>query len=1352
MKGVLVSLAAFIAAGASELRAQFIWTGDGTNGDVRDPYNWQGGTAPQGLGSEDISFPYSGTFNPLLPVSLGVRNITFGAASGSYLISGRGTLTLTGSVSSTYEGGASITIEAPVSLASGLHTITVGTSDSFGTPIVLLGALSGAGGFSKWGLGELTIDHEGNTFSGGVELDRGVLRVHGDGALGTGAVYMYNGKLVALDTHLDSLTTVLANDFYVSSLAKFGEIGGRGSLTLTGPINLQTGVHITEIYTLGRGLLTLADLVEHDEGTILDFAGEGMVRIAGYADYSGDTHAEGNAAVIFAHGPPSTGYLIAHDDSYIGTEETTNIQSSFLSRVHRTNSIGIVGFDTADLETPAVVSELIDLSVFDGSLRVGTSTAAIFKGTIIPGSYGYHFGGRGTLTVESSLTYETGLEATSGLLLFLKGANSYAGPTRAGAGAAIVFTGDALPNGTAFNVEAGSYIGYTETTTDLSVSAFLRHFNTGSTFGVIGFDTENPSGRIVNAAINLSGFSSSVYLGTATQATLTGLITPAGTDYRFTGFRNGQLTVGTALSGSGAVYVGQDQADVFWYAPGGVTYSPSVTLTGSNSYTGGTYLQSGRLLVGNASALGTGVLHLTNDGIDVGLESTIQGLSISNPIVFENYASLALGGGNDFTLFGVLNSSADGRLDKIGTSTVTLAGDNSTLAAAISVHSGTLCLAATYAAGTGPVSLFNFDGVNDGRLQVNFASAYVHGLTGENQTSVTLQYGNLVVDQNIATEFAGEINGIGALIKLGDGTLTLTGASSYSDATEIDGGTVSVKGGSITHASGDVSLAFNPGDEAQLEIIDGGIVSDRNAWIAYGIGSRGSVRVSGAGSTWNNSNNLNIGYGGDGYLEIRSGGAVASYAGYVGLNGDGSVSVSGPDSAWTATDEIIVGAPGSARDGTMSIQDGGAVTSGRASIGYIGRGDVLVEGSGSHWHSSGFLNVGSSGGEGTLVVTSGGIVSSVTGVVGLDSGYGYVVITGANSAWDLTSGLQVGVNTGVGNLMIMDDAFLNVANGIGTITIGSNYGTGALILGQSEDGVRAGVVNAGTITGGGSGGQLQLATAASSTLPYFLTKDGTAGGSPVALTGSLAVLNFEGYNVLSGTNTYTGGTYLNGGTLVAASNGALGTGTIQFQGGRLSVASGVTLSNPLSLTSGGVLGGNGTIGSAVTVGTGVELAPGNSVGLLNFSSGTTWGPGGTYDIEIQSALGSRGVGYDSITVTGGLTFTATLGSPFTFNLISLDVGGSPGAVSDFNPASGYSWLIAQTDGLTGFNVANLQISTANFTNNLGAGAFSVSTTGNNVYLNFSPVPEPATWILLVLGLGVLGVTVSARRRVLADRR
>lgn len=1335
-----------MAVGASELRAQFIWTGAGADGDVRDPANWQGGTAPQGLGSEDIVFSRSGSFNPLLPVSLGVRNVTFSAATGSYLISGPGTLTVTGSVDSTYDSGIGITLSAPVSLTAGLHSVTIGSAESHGSDILLLGALGGTGGFAKWGLGTLTIDHAGNTFGGGVELDKGMLRVHGDGALGTGDVYMNQGKLAALDTHPDSLTTVLTNDFRLNSVALFGESGGRGSLTLTGTTGFQTGVTNTEIYTLGRGLLTFGDIAETVEGTILDFAGAGMVRVAGNAGYTGDTRVQDNAAVIFASGPPTTGELIVYGDAYLGTEQTSNIQSLFLSHVHPTASVGIIGFDTPDLNSPAVVSELINLVGFDGSLRVGTSTAAIFTGTIIPGSYGYHFGGRGTLTVQSSLSYETGLEATSGLLLFLKGANSYAGPTRAGAGAAIVFTGSSLPSGTAFNVEAGSYIGYTETVPELTPSGFIAHFNTFSTFGVVGFDTENPSGRVVSQAINLTGLSSSVYIGTATQATLTGPITPAGANYQFTGFRNGQLTVGTALTGTAAVYVGEPQEIVFPYAPGGVFYSPSVTLTGNNSYSGGTYLQSGRLRLGHGAALGTGPLHLTNSGDPVGLESTVGELWIGNQIVFDNYASLTLGGTCNFSLGGVINNTVAGRIDKIDTNTVTLLGDNSTMAGAISVHSGILSLGATYAAGTGPVSLFNFDGVNDGQLLVDCPSAYVHGFTGEDQTKVTLHNGNLVVDQNTGTEFAGQISGTGALIKLGSGTLTLTGDNSYSDATEIDGGQIAVKGGSITHSGGDVTLAFNPGDNAGLQITAGGVISDHNGIIAYGTGSAAEVLVSGDGSVWYNANTLDVGLAGDGFLEIAAGGTVTSYAGFVGLNGHGAVSLHGVDSTWNVTDEIIIGAFGSTGVGSMTVRDGSVVSSGKASIGYIGSGDVLVQGSGSQWLSNGYLYVGSGSGSASLVVEYGGTIASATGVVGLDFGYGDAFITGANSAWNLTGGLTIGANSGTGNLVIADDAFVNVAGGTGTVTLASNYGIGALIIGQSENGTYAGVINAATITGGTGGGQLQLATAATRTTPYFLTKDGTAGGAPVTLTGSLALLNFEGFNVLTGANTYNGCTYLNGGTLVVAANSALGTGSVYFFGGRLSIGSGVTLNNPLTFSNGGIIGGNGTFGSPVTVGSGVDLAPGNSVGLLTFSSGTTWGPGGTYDLEVQSAIGARGVGYDTINVTGGLTFTATLGSPFTFNLISLDAGGNPGAVSDFNPASSYSWLVAQTDGITGFNAANIQVSTTGFTNSLGAGSFSVSTSGNNVYVNFSPVPEPAAWVLLCLGLAGWVAAKAARRR------
>ena len=247
------------------------------------------------------------------------------------------------------------------------------------------------------------------------------------------------------------------------------------------------------------------------------------------------------------------------------------------------------------------------------------------------------------------------------------------------------------------------------------------------------------------------------------------------------------------------------------------------------------------------------------------------------------------------------------------------------------------------------------------------------------------------------------------------------------------------------------------------------------------------------------------------------------------------------------------------------------------------------------------------------------------------------------------------------------------------------------------------------------------------------------------ITGSVTVSNYGGYNVLGGTNTYTGGTVLYGGTLVAASNNALGTGNISFSGGRLSIASGVVISNPVTFSGSATLGGNGTWGSPITVTGGIDLAPGNSVGLLTFASGTTWGVLGNYDVEIQTASGARGTGYDSIDVTGGLTFSATLGSPFTLRLVSLDGSGNPGNVGDFNSSLGYAWLIAHTDGITGFNVSAIQIQTTNFTNSIGAGGFYVTTVGNDVYLNFSPVPEPSTYLLMLLGLSAGGLFWRKKR-------
>src|SRR5262249_28146337 len=97
-------------------------------------------------------------------------------------------------------------------------------------------------------------------------------------------------------------------------------------------------------------------------------------------------------------------------------------------------------------------------------------------------------------------------------------------------------------------------------------------------------------------------------------------------------------------------------------------------------------------------------------------------------------------------------------------------------------------------------------------------------------------------------------------------------------------------------------------------------------------------------------------------------------------------------------------------------------------------------------------------------------------------------------------------------------------------------------------------------------------------------------------------------------------------------------------------------------------------------------------------------------------------------VTGTLTLTGSS--------IDLTAGGGTG----FDSTQSYSWLVATaTGGGTGSPTIGV-VSGAGFAG-VGSG-FTTSARGTNLYLNFTPVPEPAT----VLGLAAAGLAVGARFR------
>jgi autotransporter-associated beta strand protein len=318
----------------------------------------------------------------------------------------------------------------------------------------------------------------------------------------------------------------------------------------------------------------------------------------------------------------------------------------------------------------------------------------------------------------------------------------------------------------------------------------------------------------------------------------------------------------------------------------------------------------------------------------------------------------------------------------------------------------------------------------------------------------------------------------------------------------------------------------------------------------------------------------------------------------------------------------------------------------------------------------------------------------------------------------------------------------------GTLTFASNTaaGTGGLDLGFSS-GLAAFTTAAPSVTQLSSqSATSRVSVASGTTLTINQASDSTfrgqiqgAGGIVKAGTGTLR---------LETAGSFTGGTTITAGTLDVASTGALGNNTVTLNGAtaNLKIEPGVSLANNLVFGSGGgQLSGHGTFSSSVSLGTNSVVAPGSSVGTLTFANGLTLLSGGSYDLEMQNALGAPGSGWDHLQVGGTLTFAATPTLPFTLNLISLNSSGAPGSTANFSAANPYSWTIASAANFVGFNPAALAIDTSAFTSSLNGGVFSLSTAGGNLQLNFTPVPEPSTWALLLAGLGIVGYRRFRRR-------
>lgn len=350
------------------------------------------------------------------------------------------------------------------------------------------------------------------------------------------------------------------------------------------------------------------------------------------------------------------------------------------------------------------------------------------------------------------------------------------------------------------------------------------------------------------------------------------------------------------------------------------------------------------------------------------------------------------------------------------------------------------------------------------------------------------------------------------------------------------------------------------------------------------------------------------------------------------------------------------------------------------------------------------------------------------------------VISGSGNLTKNESNLLTlsGDNTFTGNFFVnggsVNLAVSNHAAGLGKLEMGNsstvNFQTAAPVIHG--------------LSAGSSSDNVYLQSA--STLTIDQNVDTTFAGHIDGHGGAAIIKNGTGSLAFTAANDYDGGTTINAGTLVAGHNTALGTGAVTLSGGTLTVNAG-TLGNSLVFTStSSVLAGDGTFNAAVnTGGFPVVISPGNFIGNLTFANGLTLASGSAISFQVDDATSSSG--HDLITVSAGVLNLTAADNTLTFNIVFLDgETGHDGTPTHFNSSTNYSWKFASATAnpITGFNAAQFHLVTEGASAGL-PGTFSFSSDTNNLYINFTPVPEPSTYALLLAGLGAIALQLKRRR-------
>ncbi len=283
---------------------------------------------------------------------------------------------------------------------------------------------------------------------------------------------------------------------------------------------------------------------------------------------------------------------------------------------------------------------------------------------------------------------------------------------------------------------------------------------------------------------------------------------------------------------------------------------------------------------------------------------------------------------------------------------------------------------------------------------------------------------------------------------------------------------------------------------------------------------------------------LTVGEGGEGSLNINGGGRVEVKDVNVGLtdSATGTIILEGPGSELRADGDLNIGNGGT---GHFTVSGGGQAVSalaggGVAGIGnHTGTGTVTVTGAGSSWTSSDVFHVGRES-TGILNVLEGGVVEFPLADIGSAAGAaGTLKVDGPGSRFRATEDPVYVAFEGEATVNLSNGGALHHDAGIGDLVLAVTPGSvAALNIGVDPDGsdplAPPGIVDVSGVAIGNGSGEINFNHAGSD---YFFTRDGSASGAAIPITGAGALNVLAGQTTLIGEQVYSGPTSLTGGVL-----------------------------------------------------------------------------------------------------------------------------------------------------------------------------------------------------------------------------